>query len=236
MKIKLLISALLAMALSGCYTMIDPPFDQMVFELDSLDVLQMGPGNVEGDYIVNFYNDEYVSYDRYYQDPQHFRYNSWRNNFYWDPYYYDDRHYGRNWRWHHGHYTKGYSSGGGKGGGRSPKVKKSRRNDNPHRRPPTPDYDNPKGNVYSPSGQQVSKRSKPQPPSSGDDERPTPKSESSNQVVEKKESKPDKPTAEQVRKPRRDSEKPRDVRPVPKSNPHQNDNAEDKMNKRYKSR
>jgi len=236
MKIRIFISALCCMAISGCYTMIDPPIDQMIMELDSLDVLQMGPGNVEGDYIVNFYNDEYVSYDRYYQDPQHFRYNRWGHNFYWDPYYYDDRHYGRNWRWHRGHYTKGYyrgSSGGG--GGNSPKVKKPRRQDNPHRRPPAPEYDKPSQGDYSPPGQKVAKRKQNQP-ESGNDDTPSPKSKPSTHVVEKKENRSDKPTSNQVKKPRRETEKQRAVRPIPQSSPEKKDKHEDKENKRNKFR
>jgi len=117
----LLLAVCLSFTVTGCYTMLHPPVNELVAEYSAGDSVLTVQDSVSGNNIT-IINQNQLIFDRYYQDPYYQRGGYWGATRYWDPYYYNPHRYHRVNYWHHGRYQSGSSSGTS-----TPKVKKPRR-------------------------------------------------------------------------------------------------------------
>ena len=127
---------IVCLATAGCYTMIYPPPEELVYEYDVDSTLINLPDSMsDADIII--YNQNQIIFDQYYMDPYYYRYGRYDRYGFWDPYYYNPYGYNRDNRWHHGRYYRYYSPGKA-----APKQKKPRRTENPREKPTDSDDGN----------------------------------------------------------------------------------------------
>jgi len=108
---RILFVSLVSLTLSGCYTMMYPPPDEITYAESQSDSMLTVPDSVVSGG-VTIYNQNQLIMDSYYQDPYYYRGGYGGRYQYWDPYYYNPFGYHRNrYWWGHrgsgGNYTPG---------------------------------------------------------------------------------------------------------------------------------
>ena len=106
----LLLAVSLCIGVTGCYTMVYPPANDLVSGYGANGSVLTVPDSVSGNNIT-IINQNQIIFDRYYQDPYYQRGGFFGGSGCWDPYYYNPNRYHRVNYWHHGRYQSGNSSG-----------------------------------------------------------------------------------------------------------------------------
>ncbi|MCF7810791.1 hypothetical protein K9N50_07350 [bacterium] len=119
----LLLTCIICLSLTGCYTMLHPPVEELTSGYDLSDSILAIPDSISGNGVV-IINQNQIIFDRYYQDPYYQRYGYYGVYDYWDPYYYNPYKYHHNNYWYNGRYRSGKAPGTV-----TPKQKTPRRED-----------------------------------------------------------------------------------------------------------
>jgi len=182
----LLLAASLCFGITGCYTMLYPPANELINGYAPDGSVVTVPDSVSGTNIT-IVNQNQIIFDRYYQDPFYQRGGFYGGSGYWDPYYYNPGGYYQDRRWRHGGYHYEYPPETNTPKPKTPRREKDyRRSEVPADNPP---YQINAINVQAPAPMIHPVRSEPAPPTQPE----------SDKVAESQPAKPDSVKKEAVK-------------------------------------